>query len=85
LTLPSGFSLELSNAGPGYPCPVRNGAGPRATSVTGSVTVVDYTNGGGFPAHVSADLTLAFPPNDAGAPTSESIVGQDIDVTPGCP
>jgi hypothetical protein len=85
LTLPPGFSLESAAVGPGYPCPVRSSMGTRAGAVTGSVTAVDFVAGGStFPAHVNADLSLSFAPNDAGAPGTVTFAAQDLDVRTAC-
>jgi hypothetical protein len=85
LTLPSGFNLEFASVGPGYPCPVRGPAGTYASVVTGSVIAVDFVSGGsGFPAHVNADLSLSFAPNDAGAPGTVTFAAQDLDVRTAC-
>jgi len=54
--------------------------------VTGTVTAVDFLAGNSsFPAHVNADLTLSFAPSDAGIPTTEPVLGQNVDVEQGCP
>ena len=34
----------------------------------------------GIPSHVNIDVTLAFPANDAGAPASETLAAQNVDV-----
>jgi hypothetical protein len=53
----------------------------RASQVLGSV---DQVSGGGFPSRVNIDVTLAFPLNDAGAPASETLTAQNVDVQPSC-
>jgi len=86
LTLPPGFGFESATAGPSYACPSRNAPGTHAVSVTGTVTAVDFLAGNSsFPAHVNADLTLSFAPSDAGIPTTEPVLGQNVDVEQGCP
>jgi hypothetical protein len=82
LTLPSGFGLESASSGPATPCPTR-AAGVRTSQVTGSVDPAS-TGATGYPTHVNVDLTVVFSPSDAGAPTSESLSAQNVDVQPGC-
>jgi hypothetical protein len=83
LTLPPGFGLEHASVGPSSPCPTRF-AQLQANQVTGNV---DLGGGGsgGLPSRVTVDVTLAFPSNDAGAPTSERLAAQNVDVQMSCP
>jgi hypothetical protein len=82
LMTPPNYGLERATAGSAAQCPARGVLGLVASQVTGSVTIA--AGGTGSPTAVNADLTLTFPPNDAGVPTTELIRANDIDVTPGC-
>jgi hypothetical protein len=82
LSTPPGFGLEYASAGPAFPCPIRSSPTMvRASQVIGSV---DQVNGGGIPSRVNIDVTLAFSPNDAGAPSGETLIAQNVDVQPSC-
>jgi hypothetical protein len=85
LSTPPGFGLEYASVGPAFPCPIRaSSTMVRASQVVGSI---DQTSGGGVagsPSRVSIDVTLSFAPNDAGAPASETLIAQNVDVQPSC-
>jgi hypothetical protein len=86
LTLPAGFALDRAGAGPAALCPSRGNALVPASSVTGTITAADGAAGvAGRPSRFNVDVTLTFAANDAGAPASERLSAQAVDVVGGCP
>jgi hypothetical protein len=85
LTLPANYGLEWGTAGPAAACPARGAplSVPRASSVTGSVTAV-FMSGTAAPESATIDVTMTFGANDAGAPPSERLTANNVDVTPAC-
>jgi hypothetical protein len=85
LSLPSGLGLESATAAPAASCPSRNSFGTRASQVSG---VVDTAAGGGpagYPSRVNVAITVTFPAIDGGAPPTETLSTQNLDVQSPCP
>jgi hypothetical protein len=53
-----------------------------ADTVSGTVT--GSGSSGGLPAQADVDVLMMFPANDAGAPASEALTAQNVDLSPGC-
>jgi hypothetical protein len=84
LALPTGFGVEFISVGAASRCPTRVPSSLRASLAVGSIQQASGGGIAGHPTRVNVDVTLTFPANDAGAPSSELLRAQNVDVQPAC-
>ena len=79
LTLPSGWNVSAATV---RSC-AGNGASTVASQIAGSISWPPQI-GFSLPTSANLDVTLTFPGNDGGAPSTEMLVGQNIDIRMAC-
>ena len=80
LAVPPNFGFERASGGAGTAsCGARFGTGAFTDQVTGTVERLD-----GGPTRLNVDVTMAFAANDAGAPATERLIVQNLDVSSIC-
>ena len=79
LTLPTGWNVATAT--------VRSCAGSGSSTVASQISgTIDWAPQVGFtlPPRVNMNLALTFPGNDGGAPSTEMLVGQNVDIRNAC-